>query len=164
MPSMQVTRIEPERSRRTEIFTHARRVVAAAQAETATSGRSALLLDDDGFTPRERAAGDLLDALAIELRLALLDAALTAPHLLLGDTPNQFVLTGDGCYLRLEAESAWPIRRTAALARVEPELDPLLDDLERGLLGMNRSRAAECAQLVREVRNFLAPTLSPLAH
>lgn len=103
----------------------------------------------------------MLDALAMELRPALRDAARA---LSVGDEPNRFVLTGDGRFLRLEAGSAWPIRRTAQLMRVEPDIRSILDDLEVGLLDVDRPMCTAGADLVRAVRNILERALEGVAN
>lgn len=137
---------EPLVSYRDAIFRHAQRLITLAQTPRSD------VLDADGFTEEERAGGDLLDALAMELRPALRDAASTVS---VGDAPTRFVLTGDGRFLRLEAGSAWPIRRTAVLMRVEADIRAVLDDLEVGLVQANRPMATAAAILVREVRDLI---------
>jgi hypothetical protein len=88
----------------------------------------------------------------MELRSALRDAARAIP---IGDHPNRFMLTGDGRFLRLEAGSAWPIRRSASLIRVEPDIRAILNDIEVGLLDANRPMCTASAMLVRQVRDLI---------
>lgn len=141
---------QPTPSQRDAIFAHAQRFIVATNQK-----RSAL--DSDGFTEEERAGGDLLDALAAELRSALTHAGAT---LQIGDELNRFVLTKDGRYLRFEAGKYWPVRVTAALIRVEPDIRAILNDLDAGLIAANDAACTAGAMLVREVRDVLERALA----
>lgn len=157
MPQYQTQPKQPDRSMRDVLFDRAYRLIEVTRATR--SGREGPL-DSDGFTEEERVGGELLDALAMELRPALRDAARA---LSVGDEPNRFVLTGDGRFLRLEAGSAWPIRRTAALMRVEPDIRAVLNDLEVGLVEANRPMCSAGAELLRAVRAVVERGLAEIA-
>lgn len=137
-------------SPRDAIFANAQRLIVAANQK-----RSAL--DADGFTDEERAGGDLLDALALELRSALTAAD---KNIHIGDEPNRFVLTKDGRWLRAEAGQWWPVRSSARLMRVEPDIRAILNDIDACLIEANHPACTAGAMLVREVRDVLEKALA----
>lgn len=130
---------------RSEALRIARQLYLAAEQRTGA-------LDGNGFTEEERIAGALLDAIADELRPALRDAD---TGIVLGDEPHRFMLTPDARYLRIEAGKLWPVAYSATLARLEPDLRAVLDDLEAAIVEAARPSSAAAAALLREVRAAL---------